>query len=71
VPNRDSKTGDVLVSELNRDVRERLLETTSQRLDELLREVLTGLSIPKFLLGPLRWLLGLFIKGELNKRLAL
>ena len=48
-----------------------LLKTASQRMDELLREVLAGLKVPRFFIGPLRWLLGLLIQGELKKRLAL
>ena len=71
VSERDPKTGDVLVSQLNRGVRERLLKTVSQRADELLSEVFAGMNVPKFLIGPLSSLLGLFIKGELKKRLAL
>jgi Patatin-like phospholipase len=71
VSERDPKSGDVLVSQLNRGVRERLLKTISQRADELLSEIFAGMNVPKFLVGPLSSLLGLFIKGELKKRLAL
>jgi hypothetical protein len=71
VPNRDPKTGNVLVHELDRGVRERLLKIVGQRLDELLREVFTGLHVPKLLISPFRWLLAPFIRGELRKRLAL
>ena len=71
VPDRDPKTGDVLVSKLDPKVRERLLKTVSQRLDQLLGEVFADLRVPKFLIGLLCWFLGLFTKGELKKRLAL
>jgi hypothetical protein len=71
VPRRDPKTGDVLVSELARDVREHLLTTASQRTDILLSEILAGVHVPNLVTGPLRWLLGIFIRGELKRRLAL
>jgi Patatin-like phospholipase len=71
VPQRDPKTGDVLISDLDPGVRTRLLETTSQRVDTLLSSVLASLKLPNFLIGPLCWLLGLAIKGEIKKRLAL
>jgi hypothetical protein len=47
------------------------LETTSQRVDTLLRSVFESLKLPNFLIGPLCWLLGLAIKGEIKRRLAL
>ena len=71
VPQRDPKTGDLLISDLDPGVRTRLLETTSQRVDTLLSSVLASLRLPSFLIGPLCWLLGLAVKGEIKKRLAL
>ena len=71
VPKRDPNTGDVLISELDRGVRERLLNTSGQRVDVLLSQVLAELKVPNFLNFLLRGLLGFFIKGELRKRLAL
>jgi hypothetical protein len=61
----------VLISELNLDVRKRLLNTAGQRVDELLDEVFVSLKVPKLLIGLLRWLLGLFVKGDIKRRLAL
>jgi hypothetical protein len=71
VPQRDPATGDILISDLDPGVRTRLLETTSQRVDTLLKNVLVSLRLPNLLIGPLCWLLGLAIKGEIKKRLAL
>jgi hypothetical protein len=71
VPPRNPQTGDVLISELNLDVRKRLLNTAGQRVDELLDEVFVSLKVPKLLIGLLRWLLGLFVKGDIKRRLAL
>ena len=71
VPERDPDTGDVLVSKLNSDVRQRLLDTASQRAGEIVNELLAGLNVSKFLVIPLRWALNPIIKGELRKRLGL
>jgi hypothetical protein len=71
VPQRDPKTGDVLISDLDPGVRMRLLETSSRRVDTLLGSVLASLKLPNFLIGPLCWLLGLAIKSEIRRRLAL
>ena len=64
VPARDPQTGDVLVSQLDEDVRRRLLKTVSARADELLSE----LKVP--------WLLRkgietFYVNPQLKKRLAL
>ena len=71
VPQRNPTTGDVLISGLDPGVRTRLLETASQRVNTLLRDVLASLRLPKLLIGPLCWFLALAIKGEIRKRLAL
>jgi hypothetical protein len=70
VPQRNP-TGDVLISALDRDIRARLLETTSQRVNTLLGDVLASFRLPNFLIGPLSWFLGLAVKGEIKRRLAL
>jgi hypothetical protein len=70
VPQRNP-SGDVLISALDTNIRTRLLETTSQRVNTLLGDVLASLRLPKFVIGPLSWLLGLAIKGEIKRRLAL
>jgi hypothetical protein len=71
VPERDPTTGDVLISHLDPNIRTRLLETTSQRVNTLLGDALANLRLPNFLIGPLSWFLGLAIKGEIKRRLAL
>ena len=71
VPPRNPQTRDVLISQLNRDVRERLLNTVGQRVDELVGEVFASLKVPKLLIGPLCFLMGLFVKGDVKRRLAL
>jgi hypothetical protein len=71
VPERDPRTGDVLIAKLDSGVRQRLLETASQRAGEIINEILTGLNVNKFLAIPLRWALTPIIKGQLKKRLAL
>ena len=70
VPQRNP-SGDVLISALDTNIRTRLLETTSQRVNTLLGDILASLRLPKFVIGPLSWLLGLAIKGEIKRRLAL
>jgi hypothetical protein len=71
VPERVPKTGDVLIAKLDPGVRQRLLDTASQRTGEIVNEILTGLNVNKFLAIPLRWVLTPIIKGQLKKRLAL
>lgn len=64
VPPRDPQTGDVLVSQLDEDIRQKLYQTVSKRADELLIE----LNIPWYLRGPIRMF---YVNRELKKRLAL
>lgn len=71
VPERDPKTGDVLIAKLDRGVRQRLLDTASQRAEEIVSEALLSLNVNKLFATPLRWALTPIIKSQLKQRLAL
>jgi hypothetical protein len=71
VPERNPATGDVLISKLNLEVRQHLLDTAGQRTDEIVDEILASLKVNSFIATLVRWPLKLILKNEIKKRLAL
>lgn len=71
VPARDPQTGDVLISKLSPETRQHLLDTSGQRVDEIVNEVLAALKVNFIEAWLARSVVPPMIKAEIKKLLSL